>query len=99
MDERFILMGIVLWVFSAIGTFVLGTQVGGGPLTWGIAGVLLGPVGMLAALIVPAFQGRVPKTTRSRVFAFVFTFGTLAWSELMLRSVGIGSIVAHTLWR
>jgi hypothetical protein len=99
MDERFILMGIVWWVFGAIGTFVLGTQVGGRPLMWGIVGVLLGPLGMFGALIVPAFEGRVPKTTRSRVLAFVFTLGQLIWAELMLRSVGFGSIVERSLWR
>jgi len=78
----------VWWLYGAVGTYVLGTQVGGRPLTWGITGLLLGPVGMVAALLIPALQGRTPKTTRSRCIAFGLTLGLLVVSEVMVRSDG-----------
>lgn len=99
MDQRFILMAVAWWVYGAVGTFVLGTQTGGSPLTWGIAGVLLGPIGMFGALLVPALYGRFPKTNRARILVTALTVGFLFVSELMLRTMGFGSAFAAVLRR
>jgi hypothetical protein len=99
MDSRFGSMFIFWWVYGAVGTYVLGTQTGGRAFTWGLVGVLTGPVGMIAALIIPGFQGRIPKTTRTRFITFGFTFGLLVLSEVILKIVGFGSVTAHALWR
>ena len=74
------------WCYGALGTYFLGTQTGGRQRTWGVTGILLGPLGMLAALIIPAFQGRIPQTARARVAAFGITFGFLVISEVLVRS-------------
>ena len=87
------------WLYSAVGTYVLGTQVGGRRLAWGITGLLLGPVGMLAALVIPAIQGRIPQTTRTRWTALGFTFGLLVISEVFVRSDGGQSALLYAFLR
>ena len=49
------------WLYGAVGTYALGTQVGGKTRTWLLVGIFLGPIGMLAALLIPTFQGRTPQ--------------------------------------
>ena len=75
-----------IWLYCAVGTYILGTQVGGRHLVWGITGLFLGPIGMLAALVIPAFLGRTPQTARARCTAFGFTFGFFVISEAAVRS-------------
>lgn len=99
MDHRLLIFLVLWWVYGALGTYVLGTQTGGRPFVWGLVGVLTGPVGMIAALIVPACQGRTPKTAWSRCVAIGLTFGQFVFSEAILQYVGFGSITAHTLRR
>jgi len=52
--QNIFLYAAVWWLYSAVGTFLLGRQSGGRPLVWGSTGMLLGPLGMLAALLIPA---------------------------------------------
>jgi hypothetical protein len=99
MELTFVTFGVILWVYGAVSTYVLGTQVGGNRRTWAVVGIFLGPLGMFPALIVPAFSGRFPKTTRSRIAATGLTFGLLVISETMLRSVGFGSAFFNFLTR
>ena len=76
------------WLYSAAGTYLLGRQSGGRPLLWALIGILLGPLGMLAALLVPAAHGYFPNTTATRCTAFGLTFGLLLVSEILVRSEG-----------
>ncbi len=76
------------WLYGVVGTYFLGTQVGGRPLAWLTTGLLLGPVGMLAAIVIPALRGSTPQTARRRWTALAFTFGLLVISEVMVRSDG-----------
>jgi hypothetical protein len=87
------------WLYGAVGTYALGTQVEGSRRTWLLVGIFLGPIGMLAALLIPAFQGRTPKTSRTRCTAFGLSFGLLVFSEVMLRSVSFGSAFYSALAR
>jgi len=64
-----------------------------------VTGILLGPLGMLAALIIPAFQGRIPQTARARVAAFGITFGFLVISEVLVRSHAGQSALFYALVR
>lgn len=76
----------VWWLYGTAGTYVLGTQVGGDPLRWLMTGVLLGPVGMVMAIIIPAIRGRYPAPGRPRWTTFAFTFGLLVLSEFIVHS-------------
>ena len=78
----------VWWLYSAVGTCLLGRQSGGRTLLWGWIGILLGPLGMLAALVIPAAQGYFPNTAGARCTAFGLTFGLLVVSEIFVRSDG-----------
>ena len=86
--QNIFLYAAVWWLYSAVGTYFLGRQSGGRPLLWGFIGVLLGPLGMLAALLVPAARGYFPNTTVTRFTAFGITFGLLVVSEILVRSEG-----------
>ena len=86
--QNIILYTAVWWLYSAVGTCLLGRQSGGRPLVWGLIGILLGPLGILAALLIPAARGYFPHTTSSRCTAFGITFGLLVISEIMVRSDG-----------
>ncbi len=87
------------WLYGSLGTYFLGTQVGGRPLIWGMTGLLFGPLGMLAAMIIPAFQGRTPNTARTRWTAFSLTLGLLLVSEVMVRSEGGQSFLLSAFLR
>jgi len=78
----------IWWLYGVLGTYFLGTQAGGRPLPWLATGLLLGPAGMLAAIMIPAFQGVAPHTMRRRWTASAFTFGLLVISEVLVRSDG-----------
>lgn len=92
-------MAVIWWVCGAVGTFILGTQVGGRPLTWGAVGVLTGPVGMMGALLVPALSGRFPKTNRARLVVTALTVGFFVVSEVILQTMGFGSVFASIVGR
>ena len=98
MQNIFIYAG-AWWIYSAAGTYVLGKQSGGRPLLWALLGVLLGPLGMLAALLIPATRGYFPNTTSTRCTAFGLTFGLLVISEVMVRSDGGRSAILSALLR
>ena len=97
--EAIFIYGAVWWIYGAVGTYVLGKQMRGRRLTWSITGLLLGPAGMVAALIIPAAQGRVPQTTRTRWTAFGLTIGLLVVSEVMVRSEGGHSVLLNAFLR
>lgn len=97
--QAIFIYGAAWWLYGAAGTYVLGTQRGGHPLIWGITGILLGPVGMVAALIIPAVHGRIPQTTRMRWTAFGLTFGLLVISEVLVRSDGGQSALLYAFLR
>jgi hypothetical protein len=99
MDQAVFIYGAVWWLYGAMGTYVLGTQIRGRQLIWGITGLLLGPVGMLAALVIPAIQGRIPQTTRTRWTALGLTFGLLVISEVFVRSDGGQSALLYAFMR
>jgi hypothetical protein len=87
MQNIFIYIG-AWWFYCAVGTCLLGRQSGGRPMVWGLIGLLLGPLGMLAALLVPAARGYFPNTTSARCTAFGITFGLLVVSEIFVRFEG-----------
>ena len=94
MPAIFIYAGI-WWLYGVLGTYFLGTQAGGRQRIWGVTGLILGPLGMVAALVVPALLGRLPQTSRARWTTFGFTFGLLAISEVIVRSDGGQSALFH----
>ena len=89
----------VWWLYSAVGTYFLGRQSGGRPLVWAATGLLLGPLGMLAALLVPAARGYFPNTTSTRCTTFGLTFGLLLVSEILVRSDGGRSAILSAFLR
>ena len=89
----------IWWLYGVLGTYFLGTQAGGRPLVWLATGLLLGPAGMLAAIVIPAFRGLTPQTMRRRWTASGFTFGLLVISEVLVRSDGGRSALLSAFFR
>ena len=89
-----ILYGI--WLFSALAIYVLGVQAGGRQWLWAIIGLLLGPVGMLAGLIVPLARGRYPKSLAKRWTAIGLCFTFLLLVEAAIQYEGMMSFAYRT---
>ena len=98
MQDIFLYAG-VWWLYSAAGTYLLGRQSGGRPLLWGVLGILLGPLGMLAALLIPATRGYFPNTISTRCTTFGLTLGLLLVSEFLVRAEGGHSAFLSAFWR
>ncbi|MQW89459.1 hypothetical protein [Sinorhizobium saheli] len=59
-------MIIELWILCAIVTAVIATVRGGHSLRWLLIGCILGPIGVLAAVLMPSLKSKEPEVAARR---------------------------------
>ena len=59
-------MIIELWILCAIVTAVIAAVRGGHSLRWLLIGCILGPIGVLAAVLIPSLKSKEPEVAARR---------------------------------
>ncbi|OAP39919.1 hypothetical protein AU381_10265 [Sinorhizobium glycinis] len=59
-------MIVEFWIFCAIATAVVAAVRGGHSLLWLLIGCVLGPIGLLAAILMPSLKSREPVIAAER---------------------------------
>ncbi len=59
-------MIVEFWIFCAIATAVVAAVRGGHSLLWLLIGCVLGPIGLLAAILMPSLKSKEPIAAAER---------------------------------
>ena len=53
----FVILGLFLWIFCAVYAYQHAPDFGRRPITWGILGIIFGPLALMAMYVLPKHEG------------------------------------------